>query len=123
LAPPEWNDSKQILEALERFADVIRNSRLHQSYHKSRVQLERQPETSAKLRAFKQREALSQNPGFDEEKALSHHYAELTQNAAAAAFLEREKVLLETYVQIIELLDTTWDMDTFDAGSAQGEPG
>jgi cell fate (sporulation/competence/biofilm development) regulator YlbF (YheA/YmcA/DUF963 family) len=111
----DWNDSKEILEAVRELSETLKNSRLYQSYRRSRVQLERHPDVIMRLRLFKQIHADNESKpyNFEEEKAASHWYAELTRSAAAAAFLEREQALLDVYRQMLDTIDGAWDIDIF----------
>jgi cell fate (sporulation/competence/biofilm development) regulator YlbF (YheA/YmcA/DUF963 family) len=105
------------MKAARQFADALKESELYQAYRKSRVQLERYPDIVEKLKRFKQIHSKSEAEAelsFDQEKNVSHRYAELTRHPAAAAFLERERVLLETYKNMIDLLDDAWEIDLFE---------
>jgi len=112
-----WNDAAKILSAARKLADTLRESELYQAYRKSRIQLERYPDVAAQLKEFKQAgaaHASRRTLSFDEERHISHLYAELTRHPAAAAFLEREQVLLDTYGKMIDVIDEAWEMDLFE---------
>ena len=113
-----WNDTAKILSAARKFTETLRESELYQAYRKSRIQLERYPEIAAQLKEFKQTEAAlsSRNElSFDEERHISHLYAELTRHPAAAAFLEREQALLDTYGEMMDVIDGAWEIDLFES--------
>jgi cell fate (sporulation/competence/biofilm development) regulator YlbF (YheA/YmcA/DUF963 family) len=118
----DWNDSEEIMKAVNALAGLLQDSRLYQAYRRSRIQVERQPDIAYRLRLFKQAQAAleakrlaGETVSFDEEKAISYQYAELTRNPDAAAFLVREQALLGLYSLMTDTIDAAWDIDLFEA--------
>lgn len=114
------DDREAIGAAANALAETLRESALYREYRKSRICLEEKPELARRLLEYKQKQAafemkrlLGQTVSFDEEKYISHLYAELSLNAEASTFFAREDAFLEVYRQVLDMLGGACEIDTF----------
>ena len=108
----------EILAAAQTLADAISGSGEYADYRKSRIRVMENPDVAEKLFDFKKKQAAvelrrlqNQIITFDEEKQLSHQYAELSLNETAGRFLECEDVFLGLYNRALELINGACEID------------
>jgi cell fate (sporulation/competence/biofilm development) regulator YlbF (YheA/YmcA/DUF963 family) len=110
----------EILAAAKALAETLRNGTLYKDYRKNRIRVAENPELSARMLDFKKKQAAfemkrlqNQPVTFDDEKFISHLYAEMTQNETARKFLASEEAFLEAYRQVMEMLGEACEIDVF----------
>ncbi|MDR1664014.1 MAG: YlbF family regulator [Clostridiales bacterium] len=110
----------EITGAAQKLADALRESGLYKDYRKSKIRVTESPEISGRLLAFKKKQSLvetkrlqGQPVAFEEEKELSHLYAELSQSETARDFLLNEEAFLDAYRRMADILTAACEIDLY----------
>ncbi len=113
-------DRDGILNAARKLAETLKESVIYNEYHAALLKVRGQPQLFSKLKEFKQTRAEIESksaPGspisIEDEKIISHRYAELANDPGAAEFLTGEKAMLEAYVNVLDIIDEALDIELF----------
>ncbi len=113
-------DRDEIITAARKLAETFKDSVIYNDYQAALLTVRGRPQLFSKLKEFKQTQVeieskyTSDNPiPFEEEKVISHRYAQLINDPDAAAFLSNEKAMLEAYVNALDIIDEVLDIELF----------
>ena len=108
----------EVLKQAKALADALRGSDVYNAYRRERIRVAENPALADNMLTFKKKQAAfelkrlqNQPVTFDEEKHISHLYAELSQNETAKRYLDRESAFLNVYRQVTDMLNDACEID------------
>lgn len=111
-------EEAEILNAANKIAISIKNSKYYKDYLKSIEVINNNPELKRKIREFKQKHIeyqskciQNQEPSFDEEKYVSSLYHTLMLNDDVKMFFKSEDILLKLFGNIYNILGNECVLD------------